>query len=267
MNSQTIKSLIAYCNQDDPLKEFWLWAQTAGLAIAIAVFECSLFSISNLVVITYTAVMTKLCFMEFNLSEYSAWQDAAGSISLISGLVVALGAAFAKLWLVAIYGSAAVKRNVHLALSLEDTAQLCQSLLPPDASLARGVPVAGQVTLHVELGRSSICTRHLVIRVLSIDSEETAVMIDAVPMLNGQWRLLSAFFSDFGRNKEQVETILSELRPYMSNTRRCVASSTRKKVVKTISYEQVLRESPPRLFETHEGKRKRHFLESAANRL
>jgi len=260
MNAPTINDLLKYCNQDDPLKEFWLWAQTAGLCIAIAVFECTLFSISNFVVITYTAIMTKLCCMEFNLSEYTAWQDAASSISLISGLVIALGASFIKLWLGAYYGSAAVKRNLHLALGLEETAKLCLSFLPPEARMKKGVPVAGQITLHVELDRSSVCTSYLVIRALAIDSEETAVMIDTVPILNGQWHLLSAFFSDFGRNRDEVENILSGLRPYMSNARRRRASTGKKVGVKVISHEQALRESPPHLFETQAQRRERRCV-------
>jgi hypothetical protein len=247
MCSSSINSLLAYCNQDDPLKEFWLWAQAIGLAGAITVIEFSFLSIFNLVVISYTAIMAKLCSMEFNLNPFTAWQDNVGSISLITGLTIASSAAFLKLWLVAYFGSAAVKRNVHLALGLEDTVRLCLSLLPPDAVLRRGVPVGGQLTLNVQLGRSGICTRHLVIRTLYVDTDETAVMIDAVPVLNSQWGLLSAFFTDFGRNREEVENFLMVLRPYMSNMRRRLPSSVRKKAAKGPSQEQILKEAPPTL--------------------
>jgi hypothetical protein len=252
MSSSSIGDVLACCSQDDPLKEGWLWAQTAGLAIAIAVFECGFFSIANVVVVTYTAIMTKLCFMEFNPNAYTAWQDTACAISLISGVAIAFGAAFQKLLRSSQYGSAAVKRNVHLALGLEDTTRLCLSLLPQGATLQRGVAAGGeQVTLHVQLGRSCISTRHLVIRIIFINTNETAVLINAVPVLNGSWGLLSAFFSDTGRNKEHVASILSDLLPYRSHSRPRAAATARKKAKAFPSTEQILREAPPRLSKTN----------------
>ncbi len=249
----SIDGLLQYCNQDDPLKEVWLWAQVIGLTIAIAVSECILFSISNGLVITYSAIMTRLCCMDFDLNAFSAWQDAATSISMITGLTVAVAAAFYKLWLTAHFGSAAVKRNLHLALNLEDTAKLCLSLLPPDVRLRRGTPVEGQLTVSVQLESSNICTRHLIVRTLFVDTNETAVIINAVPVLNGQWGLLSAFFSDFGRNKEQVESIVDVLKPYMARSRRRRESSGKRKTGKVQSQDQILREAPPRFFEKNKG--------------
>lgn len=246
-NGASIDDLIKYSSLDDPLKESWLWAQALGLAVAIAVFESIVFSVSNVVVIAYSFIMAKLCATEFDLSAFSSWQETTGFISIITGLTVAIAAAFFKMWFSTRYGSSAVTRNVHLALDLEEAAKLCLSALPPEVRLRHSVPAQGQVAVDAKFERSIFCTRHLIIRAIFVDTNETAVIINALPVLNAQWGLLSAFFCDYGRNREQAEDVVNALRPYMAGSRRRRHASQKRKMANKRRHEQVLREAPPQL--------------------
>lgn len=246
MTKYPLEDLVAYCGKDDPLKEMWLWAQAMGLAITIAMAGGALLSISNVLVTTYTAVMSKLCAIDFSLSSFNAWQEFAGNATIYCGLAVGAGAIFAKLWLNACHGSPVVKRNIQLALGLEDAAKLCQNVLPPYLEKQKRVS-SDKVIIHIVLSRSRICTRHMIIKAVYADKDHTSLFIDTLPLMNGPLDMLSALYSDFGENKNEAEGLISDLQPYKANSSRRNAGREGRKKRNAISHEQVMREAPPKL--------------------
>jgi hypothetical protein len=237
---------LAYCNLEDPLNERWLWAQATGLALSIAIFVATILSFTNILVMAYTAVMAKICNTEFRLDYFNCWQDNASSLALIAGAIIAVGASFLRVWLGASFGSPSIKRSIRLALNIEDTLSLCRSLSPIDTTLSKDVSNRGKITLHTIMGRSFFSTRHLVLRIVAIDANETAVIIQAAPLLNNQLQLLSAFFCDFGVNRQQVASIVQDLKPYMLEKRQSEAEDEAS-ATNIPTDEKVLREAPPKL--------------------
>jgi len=247
MTKKFLPRILAICEQDDHLKEGWLWAQAVGVAIATAILGSVLLSISNFVVISYTGVMARICALEFDLTAYTAWQENAGAIACSVGLAVACLGVFCKLWLSACYGSAVVKKRWLLALDSEESIDLCQSLLPSEASIVDNFPKKGMVTLHLNLGQTKFTMRHAVLRVIPVDDSETEVLLDVIPELKGQWGLVSAFFSDFGANREQAEIIHCGMLPYLANARKRPLTRKPRKGLYQPTRDDVQREAPPKL--------------------
>jgi hypothetical protein len=254
--SISTRNLIIYCNQSDPLNESWLWAQTIGLALAIAVTICTLLSACNCIVISYSLIMARLSLMDLDPSSFAPWQEYSSTCAISTGVIIATLAVILRLWLRASYGPAVIKRRLRLALTPEEAARLCLSLLPEGCRQNTSTSKKGLPTMHVLLSHSALCSRHLLIRVIPEDSGETSVLIDVVPVLNGPFSLLSAFICDSGHNKAQAAMIIASLKAHMSQRRQGVESQPKvsRKFLPAgepdcnLAYEQVLSTTPANFF-------------------
>ncbi len=179
-----------------------------------------------------------------DLQLIGSWVTSSLVCGSIAAAVLLLTINFVRTWQLGTFGQAYCRRSIQLPQSFKDSCEVIGHALGEldEYEILVGDVAAGHLLVEVQQGIHA--TNYLTVNLCSLTNGGTLVNITAAPALYGKARMLSAFYCDRGVNSDNVDAIMTFIKPFARLGDRNVG---RKRVRQAPVYDPRIRDSfaPP----------------------
>ncbi|CAN5240847.1 hypothetical protein BH11CYA1_BH11CYA1_04930 [soil metagenome] len=220
---------------------YFLQSLMIGLSAAIAL---SLLFFVPIALAFPLALVTGHSSTPADLHLVGSWIVSSVICGSIAAAVLVCFLSFVHTWQVGQFGKPYLRRSIQLPQNFSQTCELVGFALAELDGYEILVADVAVGHLLLELQQTSSATNYLTVNLCTLTNGGTLVNITGAPALTGRAKLFSAFYCDRGINADNVECLVSFLKPFA----RLEDLNLKPKVVKAkVGYDPQIRDryAPP----------------------
>lgn len=149
-----------------------------------------------------------------DLQIIGSWITSSLVCGSIAASVLLLSINFIRTWQQGTFGQSYCRRSIQLPQSFKDSCEVIGHALGELDEYEILVADVASGHLLVEVQNSIHATNYVTVNLCSLTNGGTLVNITAAPALFGKAKMLSAFYCDRGVNSDNVDALMSFIKPF-----------------------------------------------------